>query len=214
MLAKLLIACLALLVTACVPIPAVPPTQHADCSNNHLAIRVGQSAPDPTLDSLPGYIDIVGVTSHLEDENLTAIFHLKHIPQELEFNRNGVKNTALEYMWTVAVNIEDTNTAATFDQADYHLVTFYPVSRASSDTPSQTRPFSNAVITQVWKREDAKKNEAVTFVSLTYARMLISHEENTLTLIGIIPGITPQSTLTFSTDDILAGHDWVSCQPS
>ena len=47
----------------------------------------------------------------------------------------------------------------------------------------------------------------------TGARLEISHEDNSLTFIGKVPGITPNSLLFFSTYDILEGQDGVSCQP-
>ncbi|MXX27805.1 MAG: hypothetical protein F4Z82_20460 [Caldilineaceae bacterium SB0668_bin_21] len=46
------------------------------------------------------------------------------------------------------------------------------------------------------------------------AHLDVSHEENTLTLIGRVPGITDESTIAFSTFDILLGQDGVSCEPS
>ena len=55
-----------------------------------------------------------------------------------------------------------------------------------------------------------------------HPQLLVSHEENTLTLISKIPGITDESSLSFSTYDIVKGQevspsfpaqDGVSCLP-
>ncbi|MDE0078596.1 MAG: hypothetical protein OXO50_13825 [Caldilineaceae bacterium] len=42
----------------------------------------------------------------------------------------------------------------------------------------------------------------------------ISSEENTITLVGDIPGITPQSRLEFEVYDFLHGHEQVTCRVS
>ena len=45
-------------------------------------------------------------------------------------------------------------------------------------------------------------------------RLLVSYEDNTLTLISGVPDITSESSLTVTTIDILLGFDGVSCPPS
>ena len=135
---------LALLIAACVPIPEEPPAaplppqaaaQRADCPGGYLDMLPGQSASDPMLSSLPGYIDIVGVDSSLEGETLTAIFYLREVPEELAFDREGVEDINLEYMWTVSSNMEG-NSLASFDQTDYSLAAFRAARRESADTPA------------------------------------------------------------------------------
>ena len=131
---KLLIVGLALLTAACVPIPAEPPaaseppqkTEQLDvCPGGYLDMLPGQSSNDPTLSSLPAYIDIVGVDSSIDGETLTAIFYLRGIPEDMAFNRKGAENMHLEYMWTVGIDIEG-DTVVTSDQTDYTLATFLP----------------------------------------------------------------------------------------
>lgn len=125
---------LALLIAACVHIPkeplaaSLPPqaaVQRADCPGDYLDMLPGQSASDPMLSSLPGYIDIVGMDASIEGDNLTAIFFLKEISEELAFNREGVEDINLEYVWTVSINIEGHSLAA-FDQTDHSLAAFMP----------------------------------------------------------------------------------------
>ena len=218
-----LIVGLALLTAACVPIPAEPPAaslppqkvlQPADCPGGYLDMLPGQSASDPILSSLPGYIDIVGVDSSLEGETLTAIFHLREIPEEMAFNREGVEDINLEYMWTVGINIEG-DALVTSDQTDYSLATFYGARRKAADTPATVRPFKDEVEIMVWKHKHiSEKNETHLLEVPVNPRLIVSHDDNTLTLIGRIKGITHESTISFSTFDILLGQDGVSCQPS
>ena len=107
MIKQLLVVGIALFATACVPIPAVPPAESehalstlspADCAGGYLDVLPGQKASDPILGSLPGYIDIVGAASSLEGETLTAVFHLREIPEEMAVNREGVEDLHMEYM--------------------------------------------------------------------------------------------------------------------
>ena len=220
---KLLIVGLALLTAACVPIPAEPPaaseppqkTEQLDvCPGGYLDMLPGQSSNDPTLSSLPAYIDIVGVDSSIDGETLTAIFYLRGIPEDMAFNRKGAENMHLEYMWTVGIDIEG-DTVVTSDQTDYTLATFYAASRVLADTPATTRPFKDAVRTHVWKHKHyPEKNETHLLEVPVNPRLIVAHEDNRLTLVGRIPGITDESTISFSTFDILLGQEGVWCRPS
>ena len=220
---KLLTVGLALLTAACVPIPAEPPAaseppltteQLADCPGGYLDMLPNQSASDPISTDLPDYLDIVRVDSSLDGETLTAIFYLRGIPEDMAFNRKGVENMHLEYMWTVGIDIEG-DTIVTSDQTDYTLTTSYAANRVLADTPATTRPFNDAVQLNVWKHKHyPEKNETHLLEVPVNPRLIVSQEDNTLTLIGRIKGITDESTISFSTFDILLGQDGVSCRPS
>lgn len=209
---KLLLVALALFATACVPITPEPAA--ANCSDGYLSMRPGQRAGDPISTNLPDYLDIVRVESSLDEETLTATFYLRGIPEDMAFNRKGVENMQLEYMWTVDIDIEGDATD-TSDQTNYTFATFYPASRVSADAPATTRPYKNAVQIEVWeKRHDPEKNEIHWISAPVQPRLIVSHEDNTLTLVGRIPGITDESVLLFSSFDILLGQDGVSCPPN
>ena len=83
----------------------------------------GQSANDPTLSSLPAYIDIVGVVSGLDGETLTAVLHLRDIPEDMAFNREAVEDMHFEYMWTFGIDIEG-DTMVASNQTEYTLPLF------------------------------------------------------------------------------------------
>ena len=107
-----LIVALALLTAACLPIPAQPPDEPSQmagrsdsCAPDHMTLQVGQSAGDKASDELPGHIDILRVASSLQDETLTAVFHLRNIPQELTVNREGVHHMHQDYGWNVDIDI-------------------------------------------------------------------------------------------------------------
>ena len=101
-----LVVLLALFVTACNPIPQLLAQHLTRCSTGSLVMLPGQSAEGWVSDELPNYVDIVGASSELDGETLTAVFHLRGIPQRLEFNRKGVPDNRIEYMWVVAINTD------------------------------------------------------------------------------------------------------------
>ena len=173
----------------------------------------GQRAFDPVADDIPAYIDIVGVEASLEGEILTAVFHLREIPEEMEFNREGVKDLHSEYMWTVEIFVESSEESEP-EQIEYVLGAVYSARRVLIDTSAATRPFKEVVRSTLWKaKHDYAKNVTFLINVPVYVRMLVSHEDDTLTLISEVPGITSESTLLFSTYDILLGQDGVSCRP-
>jgi len=166
------------------------------------------------LISLPGYIDIVGVDSSLEGDSLTAIFYLREIPQELALDREGAEDINQEYMWTVPINIEG-NSLASFDHTDYSLAAFHAARRESADTPAILRPFKDEVEIMVWKHKLIPNRSETQLLEVPVNPLLIvSQEDNMLTLIDRIEGISNESTISFSTFDILLGQDGVSCRPS
>ena len=209
-----LIASFALLVTACVPIPpesvivATPtPERELDvmqCPGGRIDLFPGQSAHDPLQLHLPDYLDIVGVESSLDGETLTAILHLRNVPEELEFNRTGLDNSSVEYKWAVDINIDNAGDPRDFSH-EYTLEAFHVVNRIPRNAPPKVQPFKEAVeikllkITYYPERNESSGSE----VSSANARLLVSHEQNTLTLIGQVPGITDESTLYFQTQDYL-----------
>ena len=195
--------------------PAAPLTVSAsapaDCPGGYLRLLPGQSASDPAADDLPPYIDLVGAASSLDGETLTAVFHLREIPAEMAFNREGVKDLPSEYMWTVEIFVES-GQAPESERTEYMLGAVYSARRVLADTPAATRPFQEAVRGALWTaKHDHEQNVTFLINVPVHVRMLVSHEDNTLTLISEVPGITPESTLLFSTYDILLGQDGVSC---
>lgn len=179
---------------------------------DYLALLPGQSADDLASESLPEYIDIVGVETSLDGEQLAATFHLRGIPKELEYNRVGVENLHFEYMWTVQIDLDGDLGSGT---DDYQLGSHYAAKRVLADSPSSFRPFGVDFMTNVWKYSPADSSGVVemTLSPGAYAQMRFSTEENSLTLSGRVPGITADSLLLFSTYDILLGQDGVSCPP-
>ena len=217
MLYRILNVALVLFVAACVPITPEPPAPEFDvtrCSYGSLSLHPGQSAEDP-IDNLPDYIDIVGVESGLEGEVLTATFHLRGIPNELTVNRGGVSPLRMEYFWHIQINVEV--------EEMHHQDTPEYMIGAFSDTSGQERShtighelttvsFGESFSTALWGLTPTSDENTSSLDPLsTPVKHSISHEDNTLTFVGEVPGITSGSLLTFQTHDYLYGHDSVSC---
>lgn len=213
MLKNTLIVALAFTLAACNPIPQFP-TQHLTrCPEGNLVMLPGQSAEGLVLDELPNYIDIVGASSDLDGETLTAVFHLREIPQRMEFNRKDVPDSTIEYMWVVAISVEgDPNLA--LNHFDYWLQASYSATRFTENSPGIMRDASAALWGDLLKYKHSSNGQTLVMDPLAQkVDLAISHEENTLTLVSHVPGITPKSTIIFSSHDFLLGHDFVECFP-
>ena len=222
MLKRSLIIVLALLTAACVPIPAEPPAaspqmteRSYSCAPDHMTLQVGQSSGDQTSDELPGHVDILSVASRLEDETLTAVFHLRNIPQELTVNREGVHHMHQDYGWNVDIDIhgEVRDISADYSLFDYTLRAENSTEKSPSDPLPTTGPFEDVMNPLLLEFVHDTENNYLTHKHLNgNSRLLVSYEDNTLTLSGQIPGITRESTLLFWAYDTLAGQDGIACQ--
>ena len=208
-----LVVLLALFVTACNPIPQLLAQHLTRCSTGSLVMLPGQSAEGWVSDELPNYVDIVGASSELDGETLTAVFHLRGIPQRLEFNRKGVPDNRIEYMWVVAISTDgDPNLA--LNQFDYWLQASYSATRFTENSRGIMRDVNAAVRGGVLKYNPNSDEQTQLMDHLEQnVDLVISHQDNTLTLVSRIPGITPKSTITFSAHDDLLGRDFVQCIP-
>jgi len=240
---NLVAAALALLTAACVPIPAEPPPAAepahtsepsqgprfipasenlADCPDRDeispigtqvvpvfvfLEMLPGQSASDPVANNIPAYVDMIRVETTLEGETLTAVFHLREIPEELEFNRKGVDHMSPEYMWMIHIDADGVDESE-FERYEYTLGAFSNLNPGRAYPQAASRLFEDEIQIILWEHQRDH------FIDVSVdPRLIVSHEEDTLTLISEVPGITAESVLMFSILDTLLGQDGVSCQP-
>lgn len=209
--------------TACAPIPLESPDTSPQmpvlsdsCGPDHMTLQVGQSVGDPASDEIPGHIDILRVESSLDGETLTAVFHLRDIPQELTVNRKGVHHMHQDYGWNVDIDIHGIvrDISADYSLFDYTLRVENSTEKAPSDLLPKTGPFEDVMSSLLLEFVLDSENDYLSHNHLNgNSRLLVSHEGNTLTLSGQIPGISHESTLLFWTYDTLAGEDFIECQP-
>ena len=133
------------------------------------------------------------------------MFHLRDVPETLEFFRPNIPEDALEYKWEVSIDVDDDPETGLLG-AEYSLA-------ASHFTLSSTNgvhlPIREAVQANTWQLDPKGGG-----VYLSSVSMQVSPEEDTITLIGDIPGITSQSRLIFEAYDFLNGSEQVACQIS
>ena len=195
---KLLIVGLALLTAACAPTPC----------DSSAAVAPGRTVTDDVSDPLAAHVDITKVSTTLADETLTAVFHLRDVPETLTFDRTGVEDNDLEYRWEVWIDV-DGNRETGPGGFDYTLSASHFVlpSDSGRNTVASMTAFGK-VQTNVWKRSQ------MSAAAIADASLEVSTQEKTITLSGEIPGITAESRLAFQTYDYLGGSDDVACQAS
>ena len=195
---KLLIVGLALLTAACAPTPC----------DSSAAVAPGRTVTDGVSDPLAAHVDITKVSTTLADETLTAVFHLRDVPETLTFDRTGVEDNDLEYRREVWIDV-DGNRETGPGGFDYTLSASHFVlpSDSGRNTVASMTAFGK-VQTNVWKRSQ------MSAAAIADASLEVSTQEKTITLFGEIPGITAESRLAFQTYDYLGGSDEVACQAS
>ena len=187
--------------------PSIAGFVASPCPPDEAAIAPGQRVIDAVSDTLPAYIDITDVSTVLTGETLAVIFHLRDVPETLEFNREGVRENMLEYNWMVSVDVDNNRETGGFLGDEYTLsaMRFVP-------------PSSSGETVQLSIRQGVQANTWQTSADGTSADLLrdisieVLPEENTITLIGDVPGITSASRLVFEAYDYLGGSEQVACQ--
>ncbi|MDE0077789.1 MAG: hypothetical protein OXO50_09730 [Caldilineaceae bacterium] len=177
------------------------------CQSDSAAIRPGQSVVAAVSETLPAYMDITEISTALTDDGrLVVVFHLRDVPETLEFNRKDVPKDALEYSWEVSVDVVDDRETG-LQGADYSLSASYFVFYPSRDEGVH-QSIEEAVQVDTWTMDPDGLGAAY----LSSASIEVSSEENTITLVGEIPGITSASRLEFEAYDFLHGSEQVACQ--
>ncbi len=177
------------------------------CDSDDAMIAPGQTVLDSITDMLPSYMDITRVSTVLVGETLAVVFHLRDLPETLEFNREGVRADMLEYGWSVSIDVDNDRETGDFRGEDYAMSAGRFAHPSSSDAGVHL-PVEEAVQANSWQM-DGTGSAYLGEISLE-----VSSEENTITLVGDIPGITSQSRLVFEAYDFLNGSEQVTCQVS
>ena len=174
-------------------------------SDGAAAIVPGQTVTDGVSDALAAHVDITEVSTALAGETLAVIFHFRDLPESLVFDREGVSENVIEYYWWVRIDL-DRNQETGSAGFDYALSASHAV---QSDSEG-----SNAAAS-IGSKVQARTLEASGSGSYAYrgqASVVVSADANTITLVGDIPGITPDSRLKFEAFDHFEGSERVACQ--
>ena len=180
-----------------------------DCESGQDSILPGQTATDEISNSLPPHIDITEVDTYLRDGILTVVFHLRDLPDRLTFNRTGVAEGQMEYIWQVSVDA-DNNKETGIGGADFALMGYHLAPSSKVGTNSR-QSIENGTEAAGWV---LSTDGDVRGLFIGSATLEASAEANTVTLSGAVHGISPQSRLTFGVYDYLYGSDTVGCLAS
>ncbi|MCY3992813.1 MAG: hypothetical protein OXF50_16445 [Caldilineaceae bacterium] len=175
------------------------------CGSGAVLIRPGQTATDEVSEVSTAYLDIVEVSTSLSGETLTVAFRFKDIPETLTFNRKSTSTNSMEYSWGVLVDADaDPETGdGGFDYllSAHHIV--WP-GHAGDNTEA---PIEEVAKADVWEMKPGGIIEGLRDASLE-----VSAETDMMTLSGRIPGITPDSRLSFLTHEHRSESDEAGCR--
>ena len=185
-----------------------PPSQIApvsQCATDEPSVVPGQTATDDVSDVSAAYLDIAEISTSLSGETLTVVFRFRDIPETLTFNRTGTSANSMEYMWEVSVDVDaDPETG---DRGYEYLLSAYHIVRPAQEGDNTEAALEEVAKASVWERLSGGRT-----TTLRGARLAVSAEEDTMILSGRIPGITPDSRLSFRTHEYLGEFDEVGCQ--
>ena len=117
-------------------------------------------------------------------------------------------------MWLVHIDA-DGEDESEIEQFEYMPAAISSIDWGLADTRAAARLFEDVVQSELWKHQGVNEGNETLLIDMPVTpRLLVSHEDNTLTLISEVPDITSESSLTVTTIDILLGFDGVSCPPS
>jgi hypothetical protein len=157
-------------------------------------------------------IDIINATTSIKGEDLTVVFTLSDIPDEITINKSDVPEYNTEYVWGVGINTDgDPSTGGNSMSCQGATGYEYEISAVHFKMGDQkSGSLSSVLQNNVWKiNDDGSAN------MYKNATLKVDPEKNTLTLSGIIPGITEKSKLCFGTSEYQSAgqvNDSVPCK--
>ena len=176
----------------------------SQCNAAEAMISPGQTVAAEISDELAAHIDITAISSALSGETLTAVFHLKDVPESLTFDRAGVEEGEVEYLWEVSIDL-DNDLETGFGGFEYTLSALYFV-RPLSVGANTTEPIGDKMPADIWAVAAEGGIRTIKDASIE-----VSVDADTITLTGDIPGITADSRLAFKALDHQSGTDRVGC---
>lgn len=180
-----------------------PPASLPEC-------KPGSTVEGLADETIPGFLDILSVSTQLEGTKFTVIFHLREIPGEITINktdnpgeitlsRSTIPDGTPEIAW--GVDIDKDNNPNT-GNASFVLGTGYGFDSTFQalnikQGPERKGPIQDLMryLTRVWD----EKKEDLSIRSGAVGKIEVNEEEKTLTMSANIPKIKPDSRLRFYT---------------
>lgn len=156
----------------------------------------GVTVSSPEDNSLPGYIDILDVSTKLKGSNLTVVFTLSWLPSEILINRSILSEGSPEIGWGVAIDTDNdpaTGGASFFSDSGYgyEYVLQALNYKQGEELPGDIKTLFNKQ-TNLWSfTEDSS------FKITSSEKIQVNESENTLTLSAVVKNIKKNSYLHF-----------------
>ena len=205
-----------LLITTCVVLlngcPFLPPNPYqrsiyGQYPPGYISISPGQSVEGEVSENLVGSGDIIGVSSELNGETLSATFHLRELPEEGYYSHEPGHFRLEANHWIVLVSIEG-DPLTPMSHLDYMFqATYY---EPNGEKVLFARPTEPMVTGGLYKCDRAiAEHNGIEYTSHKFlssdVEVTFSHEDGTLTLAAQIPGITDKSTIAFVSHGMFPG---------
>lgn len=170
---------------------AVPPT-----SIPEPVCKPGFTIQDATLDLLPGYADIVQVSTALEGGTLTVVFQFKDLPPEITLNDPENEEGQYEYAWGVAIDKDNNpgtgrSAPAGRKAFDARLEAVH-IKKGAEKTADIESLFQEKVATSEMQSDGNNIYEVNGSIS-------VNQEQNTITLSGSFNDVPEDAHLVFYT---------------
>lgn len=156
----------------------------------------GESIGSAANGSLPGYIDILNVSTKLQGSNLTVIFTMSWLPEQIMIDRNILGYGSAEIAWGVAIDVDNepsTGSSIALTNSGYgyeYALQTINIKQGEERQGDIQSLFSDQ--TRVWEYYlDGSSGIS------DPGKLKVSIDTATLTLSGNIKGITRESYLHF-----------------
>ena len=186
--------------------PFLPPSmfQHVAFGvypESRISLPIGESMKDAEKLSLPGSHDIVGVSSELNGETLSATIYLRELPNDMQWGQDLGHMQDFQTQWIVMVEIEG-DVSTPFEWHDYMLRANYYDPKEPRTSQGKRLPDHPWTMTAMRKcTPDISEQSGEEYNSCTLVEepveLNFSYEDNSLTLSANIPGINEASTVAF-----------------
>jgi len=206
----------ALLISVCVVLlngcPFLPPNPYqrsiyGQYPPGYISISPGQRVEGEVSENVFGSGDIIGVSSELNGEILSATFHLRELPEEGYYSHEPGHFRLEANHWIVLVSIEG-DPLTPMSHLDYMFqATYYDPNREEVLFARPTEPMVTGGLYRCGRaiaEHNGLEYTSHEFLS-SEIEVTFSQEEGTITLAAEIPGITDKSTIAFVSQGMFPG---------
>lgn len=183
----------------------IPPTSTPEPTSTFTPTPVPVCKPGNTVegsidDIAVGFVDITKASTSLEGAKLTLVMTLREIPNEITINRKELNEGRPEIALGVAIDVDndpETGNGVFMIQSGYGYDKYLQIFKFKTPGGESTGAIEN-VFRNWYGVAQASDNGGIKFTN-TPTKLSVDPESKTITLVAIIPNISPESYLAFYT---------------